>query len=70
VNFKTTGSVGDADIYVKIGSAPTTSSYTKVSDGNTDNESITFTSPKAGTYYLLLESYKSFSGVTLTATIK
>lgn len=67
LSFKTSGGTGDADIYVKRGSAPTTSSYLKKSDGSTTAESITITAPAAGTYYLLLNSYAKFSGVTLIA---
>ncbi|AIY42130.1 putative protease [Collimonas arenae] len=67
LTFKTSGGSGDCDIYASFGSAPTTSSYQKVSDGSTTSESITFRTPKAGTYYLLLNSYATFSGVTLVA---
>ncbi|MEO6918562.1 MAG: protease pro-enzyme activation domain-containing protein [Collimonas sp.] len=67
LTFKTSGGSGDCDIYASFGTAPTTSSYQKVSDGNTTSETITFRSPKAGTYYLLLNSYATFSGVTLVA---
>jgi len=70
LTFKTSGQVGDADIYASFGSAPTTSNYQKISDGDTDYETITFTRPKAGTYYVLLQAYKTFSGVTLTGTVK
>lgn len=68
LTFKTSGGTGDADIYVKLGSAPTTSSYLKKSDGSTTTETITISSPAAGTYYLLLNSYASFSGVSLVAS--
>lgn len=67
LTFKTSGGKGDADIYASFGSAPTTSSYQYVSDGSTTSETITIRNPKAGTYYLLLNSYATFSGVTLIA---
>lgn len=70
LTFKTTGAAGDADIYSQFGSAPTTSSYQKISDSYGDYESITYRYPKAGTYYVLVQAYQSFSGVTLTATMK
>jgi xanthomonalisin len=62
------GGSGDADLYVKLGSAPTTSSYDcrPYVTGNT--ESCTATSPTAGTYYVMLNAYAAFSGVTLKAT--
>lgn len=68
VTFKTSGGTGDCDLYVKLGSAPTTSSYLKKSDGPTTNESISITSPAAGTYYVLVDGYADFSGVTLVAS--
>ncbi|HWX01046.1 protease pro-enzyme activation domain-containing protein [Collimonas sp.] len=67
LTFKTSGGRGDADIYASFGTAPTTSSYQYVSDGSTTSENITIRNPKAGTYYLLLNSYATFSGVTLVA---
>ena len=68
VAFKTSGGTGDCDIYVKLGSAPTTSSYLAKSDGSTTTENITISTPTAGTYYLLLNAYATFSGVTLVAS--
>src|SRR6202008_1411543 len=41
VTFKTSGGTGDADLYVKLGSAPTTTSYDKRSNGGTTAETIT-----------------------------
>ncbi|UPG88572.1 protease pro-enzyme activation domain-containing protein [Luteibacter aegosomaticola] len=62
------GGSGDADLYVKFGSAPTTSSYDcrPYVTGNT--ESCTAASPQTGTYYVMLNGYAAFSGVTLKAT--
>jgi Zn-dependent metalloprotease len=68
LSFKTSGGTGDVDIYVKLGSAPTTASYLKKSNGATNAEAISITKPAAGTYYLLLNGYKATSGVTLVAT--
>lgn len=68
VTFKTSGGTGDCDIYVKLGSAPTTTSYLAKSDGVTTTENITISTPTAGTYYLLLNAYATFSGVTLVAS--
>jgi pseudomonalisin/xanthomonalisin len=67
LTIKTSGGSGDADLYVKMGSAPTTSSYLKKSDGPTTSESITISSPAAGTYYVMVNSYATFSGVSLVA---
>nr|WP_315217891.1 PPC domain-containing protein [uncultured Duganella sp.] len=61
---------GDADLYVKLGSQPTTSSYLKKSDGSTTTETISIASPAAGTYYVLVYGYKASSGVSLVASYK
>ncbi len=68
LSVKTTGGTGDADLYIKLGSAPTTTSYLQKSDGSTTVESISISAPTAGTYYILLDAYAAFSGVSLTAS--
>ncbi|HYD81912.1 MAG TPA: M4 family metallopeptidase [Paucimonas sp.] len=66
VTFKTTGgSDTDADLYVRLGSAPTTSTYLRRSISSTNNETITISAPTAGTYYVMVYAYSTFSGVTL-----
>jgi PKD repeat protein len=66
LSFSISGGSGDADLYVRLGSAPTTSSYTcrPYTAGNT--ETCSFASPTAGTYYVGVRAYATFSGVTLT----
>jgi len=61
------GGSGDADLYVRLGSAPTDSSYGCRPYLNGNNETCTFNAPSAGTYYVRLKAYSTFSGVTLTA---
>ncbi|WP_369934023.1 S8 family peptidase [Xanthomonas tesorieronis] len=61
------GGSGDADLYVRLGSAPTDSTYGCRPYLNGNNETCTFNSPSAGTYYVRLKAYSTFSGVTLTA---
>ena len=70
LTFNTSGGSGDADLYVKLGSQPTTSSYLRKSDGSTTTESISIASPAAGTYYVLVYGYKASSGVSLVASYK
>ncbi len=62
------GGSGDADLYVKFGSAPTTSSYNCRPYLTGNSESCTFAAPSTGTYYVMVRGYTSFSGVTLKAT--
>ena len=66
---QTSGGTGDADLYVRAGSAPTTSTYTcrPYLSGNT--ETCTFNNPTAGsTYYFNVRAYSAYSGVNLKAT--
>ncbi|KRG67377.1 peptidase S8 [Pseudoxanthomonas dokdonensis] len=62
------GGSGDADMYVKLGSAPTDSSYDCRPYKNGNNESCTFASPAAGVYHIRLKGYSAFSGVSLQAS--
>lgn len=64
----TSGGSGDADLYVRFGSAPTTSTYDCRSFGNTNTEQCTFAAPSAGTYHVLVNGFAAFSGVTLAAS--
>jgi PKD repeat protein len=62
------GGTGDADLYTKFGSAPTLSSYDCRPYVTGNNESCTVASPQAGTYYVMLNGYTAFSGVSVKAT--
>jgi pseudolysin/vibriolysin len=63
--FTASGGTGDADMYVKFGSAPTDSSYDCRPYKSGNAESCTYASPAAGTYYVRLKAYSAFSGVSL-----
>jgi trypsin len=62
------GGTGDADLYVKRGAQPSSGTYDQrpYLDGNA--ETVSLATPAAGTYYIGLNAYKDFSGVTLKAT--
>jgi pseudolysin/vibriolysin len=64
----TSGGSGDEDLYVKFGATPTTSSYDCRPYVTGNSESCTVASPSTGTYYIMLNGYSAFSGVTLKAT--
>jgi len=68
LKFETSGGTGDADLYVKFGSAPTASSYDCGSYGVDSNESCSITPASAGTYYVKLQAYTAISGVSLTGS--
>ncbi|WP_144774596.1 proprotein convertase P-domain-containing protein, partial [Luteimonas sp. J16] len=65
---KIAGGSGDADLYVRRGSPPTTTSYDCRPYLTGNNETCTFASPQSGTWYVMLRGYSAFSGVTLTAS--
>ena len=66
LSFTTSGGTGDADLYVRFGSAPTASTYDcrPYTAGNA--ETCTVSNVQAGTYYVMLNGYTSYSGVSLT----
>jgi bacillolysin len=61
----TTGSNGDADLYVKLGSAPTTSSYDCRSISSNSNESCDMGTPSSGTYHVGVYAYSTFTSLTV-----
>ena len=65
VEFKISGGTGDADIYIKKGAAPTTSSYDHFLDQGGNNETITIDFPAAGEWFVMLRGWSDYSGVTL-----
>ncbi len=62
------GGTGDADLYVRAGSQPTTSTYDCRPYNSGNNETCTFAAPAAGTYHVMLRGYSAYSGATLRAT--
>lgn len=67
LEVKIAGGSGDADLYLRRGSNPTTSAYDCRPYTNGNNETCTVNSPTAATYYIRLRGYSSYSGVTLDA---
>ena len=68
LKFVTSGGTGDADLYVKLGSAPTTSVYDCRSIGSTTAETCNIATAQAGTYHVLVHGYSAFSGLSLTGS--
>jgi hypothetical protein len=69
LKFTISGGTGDADLYVKLGSAPTTTSYTCRPYLTGNNETCTISNPTAGTYYVNVRAYAAYSGVSLKGTV-
>jgi serine protease len=64
----TSGGTGDADLYVRFGSAPTTTTYNCRPYLSGNNETCTFAAPQAGTYHVMVRGYSAFSGLSLTGS--
>lgn len=64
----TSGGSGDADLYVRRGSAPTTSAYDCRPYRSGNAESCSFASPQSGTWHVMVRGYSAYSGVTLSGS--
>ncbi len=67
VKFDISGGSGDADLFVKFGSKPTSSSYDCRPYIGGNNESCSLTNG-SGTYYIMINGYSAFSGLSLTGS--
>ncbi len=63
-----TGGTGDADLYLRFGSQPTTSTYDCRPYKSGNEEVCTVTNPQAGIWHIGIRAYSTFSGVTLNAS--
>lgn len=68
LTFTIAGSSGDADLYVRSGSQPTLTAYNCRPFLSGSVETCTFTAPAAGTWFVMLNAYTAYSGVTLKGT--
>jgi hypothetical protein len=68
LTFETSGGTGDADLYVRKGSKPTTTSYDYRPYLVGNDEKVEIATPAAATWYVMLRGYQAYTGVTLVAT--
>jgi hypothetical protein len=68
LKFETSGGTGDADLYVRFGSAPTTSTYDCGPVSSDNSETCSFASPAAGTWHVMVHGYGAYSGATLVGS--
>ncbi|UKE68999.1 S8 family serine peptidase [Xanthomonas cerealis pv. cerealis] len=67
LSFLTYGGSGNVSLYVSFDKEPSTTNYDAKSARPGNNETVRFTAPKAGTYYVKLVATSSYSGVSLVA---
>lgn len=65
----TAGSNGDADLYLRFGSQPTTTTNDCASGGSNSNESCVVNSPAAGTWHIGVYAFSAYNGLTLSAKV-
>ena len=65
LKFISSGRSGDADLYVRFRSEPSTAAYDCKSEGSSSAETCTIASARAGTYHVLVKAYATFAGVSL-----
>lgn len=65
LRFQISGGTGDADLYTRFGSPPTTGTFDCRPYFNGNAETCTVAAPPAGTYHVMVRAYTTFSGVTL-----
>jgi hypothetical protein len=68
MKFQTSGGPGDADLYIRFGSPPTTSVYDCRSAGANNNETCTINNAQNGTYYVMINAYAAYSAMSYTAS--
>lgn len=67
LTFTISGGSGDADLYTKLGAHPSLTSYDCRPYLTGNSETCTVAAPAAGSYYVMLNGYAAFTGVSLTA---
>ncbi len=63
----TSGGSGDADLFVRLGSNPTTTTNNCKSEQSANTESCVVPNPAAGVWHIGIRAYKAYSGLTLNA---
>ena len=67
LSFNLSGGSGDADLYVRFGSAPTTSTYDCRPYLTGNNETCNISNVQAGSYHVMVRAYSTYSGASLVA---
>ncbi|TAA10049.1 protease [Pseudoxanthomonas winnipegensis] len=67
LSFITLGGTGNLSLYASFDKAPTSSDFDAKSTRAGNNETVRFTAPKSGTYYLKVVGTGAYAGATLSA---
>lgn len=67
LSIMTYGGTGDVSLYVSLGEEPTATDHDAKSTRPGNSETVRFTAPVAGTYYIKLVGASAYSGVSLVA---
>lgn len=67
VKFSINGYNGDADMFVRLGSLPTATTFNCKSDGPTSAETCSLGTPAAGRYYVGVYAYSTYSDLSVMA---
>ncbi|WDE12972.1 M9 family metallopeptidase [Thalassomonas haliotis] len=68
VDISISGGTGDADIYVRHGSAPTLDDYDYRPWENGNNETVNIAAPASGLWFIMVNPYNPFSDVELSVS--
>jgi len=68
LQFSISGGTGDADLYVKRDSVPTTTEYDYRPFLIGNNETVAINNPTGGNWLIMIRGYQAYANVTLVAT--
>lgn len=69
LDVRTSGGIGDMDLYINDHTFPTSIDIECSSEGDTNDELCTINNPAPGVWFVLLVGFTDYSGVTLTSTV-
>lgn len=67
--FQSTGGTGDCDLFVRRGVHPTSGDFDGSSESGGTREAVTISAPEGGVWYLLVQGFGFYRGVTISARI-
>lgn len=67
LSFMTYGGTGDVSMHVRLGQVPTDAAFDAKSTRAGNSETVRFTAPQAGTYFIRLTSPSTYANVSLVA---